>query len=76
MRKAQWELIEQTTAYVLIRDVGPWTEHLTVTNDAERVVQELLPSLHGRRLEYIDSEGNRAVLRIVNDQFAGFDPRP
>lgn len=60
---------------LIIRDVGPWTEYPTVTNDAERVVlqllaRNLLPA--GRRLLYYDSAGNLDELRIKNGAFAGF----
>lgn len=75
MRKANYELVEQTTEYILIRDIGPWDQYLTITNAAEEVIAELLPMLKGRRLKYIDSHGERAVLRIENGKFAGFDPR-
>jgi hypothetical protein len=30
-------------AYVVIRDLGPWTEHRTITNDVETVVRDLAP---------------------------------
>ena len=75
MRKANFELVEHNQHHVLIRDVGPWDQYRTVTNAAEEVVAELLPMLKGRRLEYIDSEGKRAVLKIKNGKFVGFDPR-
>lgn len=76
MRKANYELVAQDEKHVLIKDVGPWDEHLTVTNGAEQVVAELFPMLKGRRLEYIDSEGHCAVLLVSKDgKFAGFDPR-
>ncbi len=75
-RKANYELVRQDNGCVLIRDVGPWDKFLTVTNAAEEVVAELLPMLNGRRLEYIDSLGDRAVLLISKDgKFSGFDPR-
>ena len=50
-----------------IRDLGPWDEHPTVTNDAEDVVERLeaagmLPS--GHRLFYIDSEGDWTELLL------------
>ncbi len=75
MRKANYELVEHDERRVLIRDVGPWDQYLTVTNAAEEVVAELLPMLKGRRLEYIDSEGERAVITVKDGKFAGFDPR-
>jgi hypothetical protein len=60
---------------LVIRDVGPWDEHLTVTNDAERVVEDLifqglLPP--GRRLIYYDSEGELTETLIENGKFVGF----
>jgi len=74
MRRANYEIVEQNETFVLIRDLGPWSEHPTVTNAAEDVVEELAPLLRGRRLEYFDSEGQRDQLLVVNGKFAGFAP--
>ena len=74
-RKANYEIIQQDNGCVLIRDIGPWDKFLTVTNAAEQVVAELAPMLKERRLEYIDSECERAVLLVKDGNFAGFDPR-
>jgi hypothetical protein len=75
MSAARYIVIEDKPDHVTILDVGPWDKYKTVTNAAEEVVAELLPMLHGRRLDYIDSEGERAVLKIKDGKFAGFDPR-
>lgn len=74
MRKANWIMVNQTSEVVLIQDVGPWDRHPTVTNDAEGVVAEIAPSLNGRRLEYIDSDGQRDELVVKDGKFAGFRP--
>jgi hypothetical protein len=76
MKTANYRIIEQTEAYVLIKDIGPWNKHPSVTNDAENVVAELVPMLRGRRLEYIDSEGQRDQLLVKDGQFAGYAPVP
>ncbi len=76
MRRANYEILEQDERHVLIRDVGPWDKFITVTNAAEEVVAELAPMLGNRRLEYIDSEGDCAILLVKNGKFCGFDPRP
>jgi len=60
---------------LVIEDLGPWSSFLTITNDAEAVVEELanrgeLPD--GRRLIYIDSEGRRDEILIQHGRFAGF----
>jgi hypothetical protein len=73
-RKPRFEIVESTPDYVLIRDVGPWDQYLTVTNGAEEVVAELAPMLNGRRLEYYDSEGARDQLLVKDGKFAGFGP--
>lgn len=70
----RYKIIEQTKDYVLIRDIGPWDAHPSVTNGAEDVVAELAPILAGRRLEYFDSEGVRDQLLVKDGQFAGFAP--
>ncbi len=61
--KANIEIVS-TTGFdqeLVIRDVGPWDQFMTVTNDAEGVVRSLWDSallVPGRRLFYIDSEGD------------------
>lgn len=72
MLGAHFGIIDETDELVLIKDMGPWDRHRTVTNEAEAVVEGLAPILRGRRLEYIDSEGERAELLVVNGKFAGF----
>lgn len=74
MRKPNYKIIIETADCVVIRDVGPWDRHLTVTNGAEEVVIELAPMLQGRRLEYYDSDGNRDQLMVRDGKFAGFAP--
>lgn len=64
---------------LMIKDLGPWDKHPTITNDVEAVVddlvrQGLLPE--GRRLFYYDSEGNRDEILVVGGKFAGFKPGP
>ena len=72
--KPNYSIIEETDDCVVIRDLGPWNRHLTVTNGAEEVVAELAPRLRGRRLEYYDSDGNRDQLLVRDGRFAGFAP--
>ena len=60
---------------LIIKDIGPWDQCLTVTNDAEDVVKRLvvvglLPE--GRRLFCIDSEGDTGELLVSDGRFAGF----
>lgn len=60
---------------MLIQDIGPWDVHKTITNDAERVVQELYPSISlykNKKLFYNDSEGVMDELLIADGFFAGF----
>lgn len=60
---------------LIIRDLGPWDQYLSVTNDAEAVVQQLfdeglLP--HGRAVMYYDSEGDLSMLCQKEGMFKGF----
>lgn len=70
--RAHFRVIEETPKAVLIRDIGPWNLHPTVTNDAEAVVDYLLPLLKGRRLFYFDSEGDLDELLVRDGKFSGF----
>ena len=74
MNRARYELVREDREGVLIRDLGPWSKHPTVTNAAEQVVAELLPTLRGRRLYYFDSNGELDELVVRDGRFAGFAP--
>jgi len=81
-RRPNYELVQDHAGDpLLIRDLGPWDEHLTITNDPEHVVTKLrsagmLP--FGRRLFYYDSAGILDELVVKDGKFAGFKtgPRP
>lgn len=70
--KANYVVAYTDDTTVCIRDVGPWDRHLTVTNDAERVVDELWVALNGRFLKYYDSEGELGEIIVRDGKFAGF----
>ncbi|BCH12006.1 hypothetical protein MesoLj131c_62640 [Mesorhizobium sp. 131-3-5] len=62
-----------TQAFVFITDnCRPGS--MSVTNDAERVVQECLGIYGERRIIYRDSEGEWAELLHTGIQFRGFAP--
>ena len=73
-RRANYRIVEDGPDVLCIEDVGPWDKHLSVTNDAEHVVEELAERLGARRLEYYDSTGRRDRLLVENGKFAGFAP--
>lgn len=56
-RAAQFEIVEDNEHRLVLRDLGPWHVHLTITNDAERVFHQLEEQLGDRKLLYYDSEG-------------------
>jgi len=76
MREVNYMIIEDESDYLCIQDLGPWNLYLTVTNGAEIVVEELAEELGNRRLEYIDSDGQRDQLLVKDGKFAGFKPLP
>jgi hypothetical protein len=61
---------------ILIRDLGPWDQYPTVTNNTEAVVAELVVAygedLAGRELHAIDSSGDTDQLIVENGKFVGF----
>lgn len=77
--RASYQFESVTDEAVTIRDVGPWDEAPSVTNDAEAVVEELVAGGHlvgGRRLYYYDSEGVLDEIVVADGRFAGFRPGP
>ncbi len=63
---------------LIIRDIGPWSEYMSVTNGAERVVEELHDRglLGNKQLLYYDSEGQLDELKHNGRNFTGFAPGP
>lgn len=62
---------------LVIRDVGPWDKHMTVTNDVEAVVEELVKKGRlppRRKLLYYDSEGDLSKILVMDGHFTGFSP--
>lgn len=74
MRKPNFDICGGTPQFLIIRDVGPWNEHPTITNDPEDVIEELLPMLGTRRLLYFDSMGRLDEIVVRNGKFAMFAP--
>ena len=78
MREAQYIIVQDDHLKekpLVIKDIGPWNRHLTVTNDAENVVQRLERQGHlpvSRRLFYYDSEGELSEILVRDGFFAGF----
>lgn len=74
MNRANYRVIMDRPDRLVIEDLGPWHKHPTVTNDAERVVADLLPRLNGRKLFYFDSECDFGELVHDGKTFKGFRP--
>ena len=73
-KNPRYKIVEDTPRVLCIEDIGPWDKHLSVTNGAEIVVDELASQLRGRHLEYYDSEGQRDEILVKDGQFNGFAP--
>jgi hypothetical protein len=72
MNSAKFEVVRSDNETVVLRDVGPWSEHPTVTNDAEQVVESLGRWVGNRRLLYYDSDGELTELKHEGARFTGF----
>lgn len=79
-RRSNYKVIEITASHILLKDIGPWDQHLSITNDAENVVADMTPHLETmdgrrRRLLYLDSEGVATELKVGSDgMFQTFAP--
>lgn len=79
MKTANFRIEHAGTFEVVIRDIGPWDEHPTVTNDAEGVVARLIKAgdlQRGQRLFYYDSEGRFDEIIFRDGRFVTFRPGP
>lgn len=72
MSEPKYVIVKDSPDLLVIRDVGPWDKHPTVTNAVEIVVQQLADRLNGRRLQYYDSEDERDEIIVEHGRFAGF----
>ena len=71
MLRAQYNVVKYDETRVLVRDLdGP----LSITNDAEDVVKELLVQFPHRRIFYIDTDGNCDELCHDGKKFTYFAP--
>ena len=71
-RRSNYSVVKSDAEKIILRDIGPWDQYLTITNDAENVIEDLSPVLHGRRVLYYDSEGELTELRHKDGVFTGF----
>jgi hypothetical protein len=76
MSKANYKVIVDQSDLMVIKDLGPWDQYMTVTNDAENVVKELSEKygLANKTLLYYDSEGLLSELTHDEGEFTGFSP--
>jgi hypothetical protein len=70
MMRCTFEIVRQTEQYILIRDTNGL---VSVTNQADQVVEHFRSGIAGRRLFYYDSEGRLDELSIRDGRFDGFD---
>lgn len=71
---ARYRVEEVAIDAVVIRDIGPWDVHKSVTNDAEAVVADLLETYGALRFFYYDSAGALDELLVEDGKFVGFAP--
>lgn len=76
MSRVNYTIETETAYHVIIRDVGPWDQYMTVTNGPEIVILELAGMLKGRNLFYYDSEGQLDQIQYDGKQFIRFAPGP
>ncbi len=75
-RSSDFEVVhdESNDKSLVIRDLD--RGGMSVTNDAENVVECLAGELRGRRLFYYDSNGQLDELVVADGKFVGFAPGP
>ncbi len=72
MRRANYKIVGEDEDVILLDDMGPWDQFLSITNAAEQVVAELAPKLRGRHLIYYDTDGELTELEYKGAEFTGF----
>ena len=72
--KSNFDVILVTDSYVLIEDNANKTQTMSVTNDAENVVEFLIENniLKDQKLFYVDTDGRVDQLVYENGEFKNF----
>lgn len=70
--RARYKILLDMQYYLLLHDLGPWDEFMTITNAAEGVVKEVAHRLGKRRLFYYDSENKLTELVVRDGAFIAF----
>ena len=73
--RSNYKILQDNNEKLIIRDIGPWNRYLTVTNDAENVVDDLVKlgfSFENKRLLYYDSMGILSEILIKDNRFFDF----
>jgi len=73
MSPPNFEIVDEGPQSLIIRDIGPWDKHRTVTNGAEQVVEQLRDRITGKTLLYYDSNGDLGRINVENGKFTGFE---
>lgn len=74
--RAQFSIVNVEDDKVTVRDECQSTGTMSVTNDAEAVVEHLVKLYPGRRIFYYDSYGMLDELAHDGEKFTGFKPGP
>lgn len=75
--RARFHVMRDAPGVLVLRDVGPWDVHPTVTNDIEAVIAHLFETaqlMPTQQLFYIDSGGSLTEVYVKDGKFAGFGP--
>lgn len=72
--RSNFQVVSQDSLQMTLRDLGPWDQFMTITNNAEDVVRYCHEKLclGDRRLQYEDSEGVLTELLHDGPVFRGF----
>lgn len=77
LARARYSIVGNDAGALILRDVGPWSQYPTITNDAGAVVHDLVrvgALLPTQRLFYFDSDENLDEILVNAGTFAGFAP--
>ena len=73
MRHAQFRIEQATSEKLVLGDMGPWDKYMTITNDAEYVVEQVASMLGNRKLFYYDSANILTeIILYRGNKFSGF----
>ena len=72
MKRSNYVINSEDENQIVLKDLGPWDQYLTITNDAENIIEELSAEQKEKIIYYFDSNSVLTELLVLDGKLKGF----